>query len=228
MTMDHGARAALFLAAVLLAGCASAPTMNRTPMVVDQYYIAPPDMLEITIRPEPAITRTVVVRPDGRISVDLIGDVEVEGKTVEEVRALITKEVAHYILNPDVTVILSSSNSRVFFVFGEVARPGTYPLTGHVTAVEALGIASGATRWANLGQGRLVRPTDEAPQAFRVDFKAITQSGDGRTNYELAPGDVIFLPPTAWARFGYALQAIFFPFQQVLGLGRSIVVTPGA
>ena len=171
------------------------------PSTQAEYHIAPPDTLRITVRPEPAITRELIVRPDGRISFDLIGDVDVRARTVEDVRLEIARRLKEFIVQPDVTVVLSKSESRTYFVFGEVVRPGVYPLVGDVTVLSALGAAGGPTRFAAQDDSRLVRPSSEGKLVYGVYFESITQSGEGRTNYALQPGDVIYVPPNGFAFF---------------------------
>ena len=204
-------------------GCAGPSASPGTPAQTTKYRVAPPDVLLISVRPEPGITREVLIRPDGRISFDLIGEVDVEGKTIEEVQKEINARIEQFIVHPDVTVILQQSSSRVYFVLGEVMRPGTYPLIGHVTAVQALGGAGGGTRFSSLGNARLVRPSEGRGLRYHVDFTAITRSGDAATNYELQPGDVIYVPPTISAKIGFAIGVIFFPIQQLIGLGGGLV-----
>lgn len=204
-------------------GCVSPVGTPGRPSQEAEYLIAPPDVLAISVRPEPEITRIVTVRPDGRISFDLIGDVLVAGRTVTEVRAEIAAKAREFIVRPDVTVTLKASNSRRYFVFGEVLRPGAYPLVGEVTAVQALAAAAGPTRFALMGDARLVRPTAEADLTYAVDFSAIIKRGRGDTNYTLQPGDVIYVPPNFSARLGYAVQVVLFPLQQIIGLGGSAV-----
>jgi polysaccharide export outer membrane protein len=193
------------------------------PSLQAEYHIAPPDVLEITVRPEPLIEREVAVRPDGRISFDLIGDVEARGRTIPELRTEIAARLKEYIVQPDVTVQLKSSASRTYFVFGEVARPGAYPIIGDVTAVHALGVAGGATRMASLDSSRLVRPSSEGELTYPIYFGAITEAGYGQTNYLLQPGDVVYVPPNGFAKVGYALGIVFVPLQQILGLGGTVV-----
>lgn len=195
------------------------------PSLQAEYHIAPPDVLEITVRPEPLIEREVAVRPDGRISFDLIGDVEARGRTIPELRTEIASRLKEYIVQPDVTVQLKSSASRTYFIFGEVSRPGAYPIIGDVTAVHALGVAGGATRMASLDSSKLVRPSTEGELTYPIYFAAITESGYGQTNYLLQPGDVVFVPPNGFAKVGYALGIVFFPLQQILGLGGTVVNT---
>lgn len=194
-----------------------------TPSLQAEYHIAPPDTLTIMVRPEPEISRQLVVRPDGRISFDLIGDVEVRGRTVEDVRMEISRRLKEFIVQPDVTVLLAKSESRTYYVFGEVMRPGAYALLGDVTALNALGAAGGPTRFASQNDSRLVRPSTEGELVYGVHYESMTQSGYGQTNYLLQPGDVIYVPPNGFARVGYALGVIFFPLQQILGLGGTVI-----
>ncbi len=210
-------RVALAFLIVLTPGCTVPVRVPGTPTDQVEYHVAPPDVLNISIRPEPEITRDVVVRPDGRISFDLIGDLFVQGKTLEEIRRDITDQAEKFILNPDVTVILSESNSRQYYVFGEVNSPGAYPLVGDVSMVNALASAGGPTQYAKLDAAWLVRPTEGDSLAYEVDFEAITRRGDATTNYELQPGDVVYVPPVLMVRVGYVVGQIFFPFQQILG-----------
>lgn len=226
-----GVRGVLLSVVALAAlGCVQSAGNPGLPSLAAEYRIAPPDVLEITVRPEPEIERELTVRPDGRISFDLIGDVDARGRTIEEVRVEIGTRLKEFIVQPDVTVMLKISNSRTFFILGEINRPGAYPIVGDVTAVHALGTAGGATRMASLDEAWLVRPSREGELTYPIHFKAITEHGFGATNYMLQPGDVVYVPPNLSARIGYALQLIFFPFQQILGLGGTVVnaaVTPG-
>lgn len=221
-------RAILALVLLLCAGCAAAPQPANPPERLSQYRVSPPDVLMITARPEPVVEREVTIRPDGRISFDLIGDVEVEGRTIEEIRSEITQRLKAYIVSPDVTVELRTSLSRRYYVFGEVLRPGSYPLVGRVTAIEALAAASGETRMAAVNSSRLVRVSSESSQIFPLRLEDIRHFGDGSTNYELRPGDVIIVPPSTSARIGYAISGFFFPLQAVLGLTQPAqVFVPG-
>lgn len=223
--MSGAARLAVVLVLGSCFGCVTPVVYTGTPGQVGEYRIAPPDLLRIDVRPEPVISRAVVVRPDGRISFDLIGDVEVEARTVEEIRAEITQRISEFIVSPDVTVELTESRSRRYYVVGQVNRPGSFPLIGRVTAVEALASSSGGTLFASLNSSRLVRVSAEDAGVFAVRFSDITERGDGRTNYELKPGDIIYVPPNLSARIGLAIQNILFPVQSIVGLGRTAVGT---
>jgi polysaccharide export outer membrane protein len=215
------ARAAL--AVVLMwgtvTGCVSpaVPAPGRPP-TEPEYRIAPPDVLSVSVRPAPEINRKLVVRPDGKISFDLVGDVEVAGKTVREVRDVIEDRLKEFVVHPDVTVILDESKSRRFYVLGEVYRPGAYTLVGDVSALRAIAGAGGVTRFANKGGIRLVRPGTPGV-AYEVDFDDISRYGNAETNHPLQPGDVIYVPPNGFASVGYAIGIVLFPIQQIIGLG---------
>ena len=225
MTVEHARkrlpplrRVVVAFLIVLTPGCTVPVRVPGTPTDQVEYHVAPPDVLTISIRPEPEITRDVLVRPDGRISFDLIGDLFVQGKTLEEIRRDITDQAEKFILQPDVTVILSESNSRQYYVFGEVESPGAYPLVGDVDMVNALASAGGPTQYAKLDAAWLVRPTEGESVTYQVNFEEITRLGDATTNYELQPGDVVYVPPVLMVRIGYVVGQIFFPVQQIIGL----------
>jgi polysaccharide export outer membrane protein len=225
VTRDFLRALTLLAVAVVCSACLTGGGRPAAPAMQAEYHIAPPDTLAIVVRPEPAIEREVVVRPDGRISLDLIGDVEVRGRTVQDVRNEVTRRLKEFIVQPDVTVTLTRSESRMFYVFGEVGRPGAYPLIGDVTALYALGIAGGSTKFADEDDAWLVRPTIEGQRTYPVYLRAISRYGHGETNYLLQPGDVIYVPPTWSAKIGYAIQNFTYPITAILGLGGSQAIT---
>lgn len=225
MTRDFLRAVTLAFIALVSGACMTGGGRPTAPSMEAEYHIAPPDTLTIVVRPEPAIEREVVVRPDGRISLDLIGDVEVRGRTVQDVRTEVTRRLKEFIVQPDVNVTLTKSESRTFYVFGEVVRPGAYPLIGDVTALYALGIAGGSTKFADENSAKLVRPGPEGQRTYPVYLKEISRYGDGTTNYPLQPGDVIYVPATISGTIGYAIQTIFFPIQAFMGLGGNQAIT---
>lgn len=194
------------------------------------YTLGPPDRLRIVVLPEPAIEREVVVRPDGIISVDLVGDVPAAGRTTEEVARDIETRILRFKRNASVTVSLQTSASPQLTMLGEVARPSTFPLTAETNVIKAIGIAGGVTRFAAKDRIRLIRVTEDRPKVYKVDLEAI-ERGEYATNYALQGGDVLIVLPTGAASAGYMMQRIFFPLQQILGLGANVattVVTGGA
>ncbi len=193
------------------------------------YRIGPPDRLEITVLPEPAISRNVVVRPDGMISIDLVGDIPASGRTAEDVAADIQNRISRYKRDASVTVALQASLSSEITVLGEVGGQGTFPLTRETRLVEAIGNVGGVGRFAAKDRIRLIRLIDGKTHVLVADLSSIEQ-GDLSTNYLLQGGDVIVVPPTGMASTGYAIQSILFPIQQLIGFGTTVttkVVTGG-
>jgi polysaccharide export outer membrane protein len=185
------------------------------------YRVGTPDQLEVSILPEPVIERALVVRPDGRISVDLIGDVEAAGKTVEEIAQDIQERIARYKRDPRVTVRVAAAQSTEVTVLGEVGRPQTLTLARETRVVEGIGFSGGPSRFASKKNLRIIRFEGSQTRIIPVDLAAI-EKGDLRTNVLLAGGDILVVPPNWSARVGYAINVIFFPIQQILGLGGGV------
>jgi polysaccharide export outer membrane protein len=210
--------AALLALLVAAAGCASQAVAPPVPKPSGAYRVGPPDELLVIVLPEPQISRQTVVRPDGMISVDLVGDVQAAGRTVEEIAAEIRKRIASYIRGPQVTVSLVASRSRTVTILGEVLRPATVPLSKETRVAEALGLVSGPTLLAAKSRIKVVRSDGATTNVYRVNLDAI-EDGDLGTNLMLAGGDVIVVPPTVSASIGYFIRGLFFPLQMLLGVG---------
>jgi polysaccharide export outer membrane protein len=194
------------------------------------YRVGPPDQLRITILPEPLIEREATVRPDGMISVDLLGDVAAAGRTTEEIAEDIQNRITRFKRDARVTVALYAALSSEITVLGEVGRPSTFPLSRQTRVVEALGTVGGTGVYAATSRLRLIRTAEGKTQVYTINLSAI-QKGDLRTNYLLQGGDLIYAPPGVMASLGYTMQAILFPFQQLLGFGGQVttkVFTGGA
>ena len=185
------------------------------------YRVGPPDQLKISILPDPVIEREVVVRPDGMISVDLVGDVPAAGRTTEEIARDVETRIARFKRDARVTVALAAALSSEVTVLGEVGHPATFPLSRQTRVVEAIGTVSGTTTFAKVDDIRLIRAAEGKASVYRVNLSAI-QKGDMRTNYVLQGGDLVYVPPGRMAAIGYAIQAVLFPFQQLIGFGTSV------
>jgi polysaccharide export outer membrane protein len=205
--------AAVFGVALLAAlGCAT-PSVAPPPLPsVDTYVVGAPDQLFISILPEPVIERTVVVRPDGMISIDLVGDIIAAGRTVEQIAAEVQGRVARYKRDARVTVSVVAAASRDVTLLGEVARPTSLPLLRTTRVSEAIGQVGGPTFLASKGKIRVIRTTRGETVVLNVDLAGIEQ-GDLRTNLVLVEGDIVYVPPTWLGRVGYVIQSILFPFQ---------------
>jgi polysaccharide export outer membrane protein len=215
--------ASLLMGLVLLAGCSSPKGPPAGP-TSEPYLIGPPDQLVITILPEPIIERSVVVRPDGMISIDLLGDVPAAGRTAQEIAADIETRILRFKRNAKVNVSLERSLSAQITVLGEVLRRFTFPLERETRVVEAIGLVGGPTLLAAKTRIRVIRVQDAETRVYRVNLSAI-MGGDLRTNLTLQGGDVIVVPPSVAAVIGHFLGNLFYPIQRIIGLGRDATVS---
>jgi polysaccharide export outer membrane protein len=199
-------------------GCATAPSpVVETPA---SYRVGAPDSLTITILPEPPIEAAVQVRPDGMITVPLIGDVAAGGRMIPEIAEEIEERIARFKRDPQVTVALTAAASTDIVILGEVRKPSSFPLVKETRIVEAIGLVGGTTEFGSDSRIRVIRTVNGEAKVLLINLNAIRR-GDLSTNVMLLPGDFVYVPPTLWARFGYALNALLMPFKPVMGLGMS-------
>jgi polysaccharide biosynthesis/export protein len=159
------------------------------------YLIGPEDLLFISVWQEPDLQREVRVRPDGGISFPLAGNVQVAGKSVQEVTGIITQRVQKYIPAAVVTVSVQQVAGYNIFVIGQVNRPGQFRLGRYVDVMQALTLAGGLTPFANADDITIRRRTaDGQERVFEFDYGAV-QSGDNmEQNIVLQSGDVVVVP----------------------------------
>jgi polysaccharide export outer membrane protein len=200
---------------MFLTACASVPeetggnpgdTMAAVqPSVVDpskalakEYTIGVDDMVKVSVWKNPDLSVEVPVRPDGMISVPLIGDVEVGGKVPSEVAEIISSKLSEYVREPQVTVILSKLNSHEFIsrirVTGAVDKANSMPYRQGMTVLDAVLEAGGVNKFASPNGTKLYRKVDGKSVLLPVKLGNILKKGDLETNYPLLPGDVITVP----------------------------------
>lgn len=216
------------VAAAAALGCATTLAPSPGAEAPLSYRVGAPDSLTITILPEPAIETGVQVRPDGMITVPLIGELRAGGRTIPEIAAEIEERIARYKRDPHVSVALTEAASTDIVVLGEVHRPASFPLVKETRIVEVIGLVGGTTAFGSDSHIRVIRAVNGETKMLRVDLNAILK-GDMSTNLLIDAGDFIYVPPTLWARFGYALNTLLFPFQPIMGLARTVggnLVTP--
>ncbi|WP_298855660.1 XrtA/PEP-CTERM system exopolysaccharide export protein [uncultured Aquimonas sp.] len=197
MSRRHHLLHKLFAVLVLLA-CAVPATAQEG---ADLYRIGVDDQLQVSVWRNPELSVSVPVRPDGRISVPLIGDVLAGGRSPEEVARDIEEQLAAYIRDPKVAVILTELRSHEFIsrvrVTGAVRTPISIPHRQGMTVLDAVLQAGGVNEFAAANRTRLYRREGEATQTLPVRLGAILGSGDLDTNIEVRPGDVITVPERA-------------------------------
>jgi len=160
-----------------------------------EYVIGPADVLAITVWKDPELTRTVPVRPDGKISLPLINELEVSGLTPSAVQRILTQKLKEYISDPQVSVIVQEVKSRTYSILGKVAKPGTYDLGKPTTVLEAIAAAGGFLDFAKESKIYIIRPVSGgANDTLPFDYKKVIKGHNPEQNIELKNGDTIVVP----------------------------------
>ena len=168
---------------------------RETPPAIDPgYRLGAEDVIMISVWKDEQLTREVVVRPDGVFSFPLVGDVQAEDRTVEEIRADLVKRLTKYIPNPNVSVAVTKVLSYKVSVVGRVSKPGEY-LIGHYTDVlQALSLAGGLTPFAAENDIKVIRRTKGQQQVFPFRYGDVRKGNDLEQNILLQRGDVVMVP----------------------------------
>jgi polysaccharide export outer membrane protein len=162
---------------------------------VENYVIGAEDVLGINVWKEPEMSRQVPVRPDGMISLPLLGDVKAAGLTPLQLQDQLTTELEKYISDPQVTVIVGEVHSMTFNVVGEVNRPGYYPLTRRMTVLDAIALSGGFRDFAKVKKIYVLRTEASGQQVrLRFNYKNVIKGKDAQENIELEPRDTIVVP----------------------------------
>jgi polysaccharide biosynthesis/export protein len=158
------------------------------------YVIGGQDVLDISVWKEAELTRTVPVRPDGKISLPLLNDVQAAGLTPTQLAAQITESLKKFVTNPQVTVIVSQINSQRIYILGEVNRAGAYPLLPDMTVLQGLSSAGGFTQFANLKKIYMFRTENGKQVKFPFNYKDVISGKASDENVVLKAGDTIVVP----------------------------------
>jgi len=185
--------------AVLLALCACATPEVPEEFLAEveqsaEYRIMPADILEIRVWKNPELSVQAPVLPDGALSVPLVGEVEAEGLTSGELEELIATELAEFIANPDVTVVVLNVDSQRVYVVGEVQRPGPQALGVTMRLMDSLSTAGGFTPYADRRRIRVIRQLEGGEIAMTFNFNAYVKGNAPGSNVELQAGDVVVVP----------------------------------
>ncbi len=161
----------------------------------DDYVIGAEDVLAVSVWKEPDLSRSVTVRPDGKISLPLIGEVMANGLTAPKLSSVISEKLKAYISNPEVNVIVEAVKSPIFNIIGEVAKPGPYQLTRPTTILDALGLAGGPSQFAKTKKIHVMRTLpDGTQQKLYFDYKAALKGQKMEQNIYLKSGDILIIP----------------------------------
>lgn len=159
------------------------------------YLIGPGDMLAINVWKEAELTKSMPVRPDGRISLPLIGDIQAAGLTAAQLQQAILKRLSVYMSNPQVNVIVQQIRSRSFNVVGKVNKPGEYDLTSSKTVLDALALAGGFQDFARVKKIYVLRHlADGTTKMLPFNYRQVIKGNGLGQNVELQPGDTVVVP----------------------------------
>ncbi len=171
------------------------PEEKKGSVAVDEYIIGSEDALEIMVWRNEILSRPrVVVRPDGKISLPLIGDIHAAGLTAKQLKEDIEKRLKEYEELPNVTVIVAEINSYYIYILGEIARPGRYQLKSNISVLQAVSLAGGFTNWASPNSMVVLRRNGEKEEKIKVRYKKIISGSRPEDNIVLKPGDTIIIP----------------------------------
>jgi polysaccharide export outer membrane protein len=161
----------------------------------ESYKIGKGDLLEIITWKEPDFSRDeITVRLDGKISFPLLDDLVAVGKTPTELKMDIQAGLKEFVADPNVTVTVKAAASKRFYILGEVARTGEYPLTKNLTVLQAFALAGGFTEWASKKEIILFRRNRGEETVIRIDYKDILKGKDFSQNVEIQADDTIVVP----------------------------------
>jgi polysaccharide export outer membrane protein len=166
------------------------PGVPTTP----DYVIGPDDVLTIVFWREKDMSGEVAVRPDGKISLPLLNDVQAAGLTPEQLRVQLIEAAGKLIEEPTVTVVVKAINSRKVFVTGQVTKPGPYLLSAPTTVLQLLATAGGLLEYADAKNIRVMRTENGKPVSYQFNYKDVTKGKNLKQNIELKPGDTIIVP----------------------------------
>lgn len=191
----------------------------------DEYTLGAEDVIEITVRRHPEFSDKYVVNKDGKIQYKFVGDIDVLGLTKEQLQKKITEIISGYIVTPDVNITILEYKSKVFYVIGEVARPGKYYMLGNNVSVrEAVVTAGLPTMSAAMRKCRLTSPSfDGKPKHININIYEILYGGDLRNNLNMEPGDVLYVPATVMAKVMRVVSPVTTPISTAASTGKTVV-----
>ncbi len=154
------------------------------------YLLGPEDKVKVTVWSRPDLSKECRIRPDGMLFVPLVGNFKAEGLTLTQLQNQVRDGLARVLRDPQVDVEITDYASKIYYAFGQIVRPGVYPVRATTSLLEGVATAGGPTERANLSHAYLIRAKTVVP----VDFYALFERGDISQNLLLADGDIIYLP----------------------------------
>jgi polysaccharide export outer membrane protein len=176
-------------------GCSPSPVYNWKAENALGYRIGPGDVVKINVWKHDELSQQVTVRPDGKFTLPLVGDVDANGRTVDEIASDVSKRAQRFFQdNPPVTVQVAEVKSYKIYVVGEVQRGGEFTPNHQVTILHGLAMAGGFTRFANADRIIVVRHDAHGERRIPFDYSAVVEHGDLQQNLALQSGDTVIVP----------------------------------
>ncbi len=173
----------------------AAPIPTSVAMTRDNFVIGADDVLAVNVWKEGEISRTVTVRPDGKISLPLVGEVQASAKTPKQLEDEISSKLSGYISDPTVTVIVQEIRSQRFNILGQVAHPGSYVLNNSITVLDAIALGGGLRDFAKKKSIIVLRQNPDGSQRrFAFNYKDVVAGRHSEQNLKLEPGDTVVVP----------------------------------
>jgi polysaccharide biosynthesis/export protein len=183
------------LIATVLTLCALTAKANDTsPATRQAYRLQPGDIVTVSVWKEEDLQREVLVRPDGALSFPLAGEINVDGRTVEELRVDLVDRLKRYVPEPVVTVAVKAIGGNRVYVIGKVARPGEFPFSSTLDVMQALSLAGGATPFAQINDIVILRRDNAGQRALPFRYGDVERGKNLKQNFELQSGDTVVVP----------------------------------
>lgn len=191
---------------VMLAGCSSSKPAEMPPLsetgLLSEYRIGVGDSIQINVWRNPELSLAVPVRPDGKVSMPLIGDILAANQTATELSAAITTGLSSYVRNPQVTVIVANPSSSDFQrrvrITGAVKAPQSIPYREGMTVLDLVLMAGGPNEFASANNAKLYRRINGEVKVYRIRLNNLMSDGEVATNYDLQPSDIVSVPERAF------------------------------
>ncbi len=183
-----------------------------------RYTLGPEDAIAIEVRRHPEFSGAYMINSEGKIQYKYVGDVYVNGLTKTEVKDKITQVLSAYLVDPSVEVTIAEYRSKVFYVIGEVGRPGKYYMMADEIPIREAAIQAGLPQLsASAKKARLITPDKHGkPKAKKIDLEKILYEGDLRENVMMRPGDVLYVPATLITKFMRKIAPVAQPVQSAV------------
>jgi len=170
------------------------PTVPKGVDLPPGYLIGPEDVLTVVFWRDKEMSTEVAVRPDGKVTLPLVNDIDAAGKTPEQLRAEIAQAASRFVEEPTVTVVVKTINSRKVYITGMIGKSGAYPLTGPTTVLQLISMAGGLNEFADSKNIIVTRVENGQQVALKFNYNEVRKGKKLQQNIELRPGDSVVVP----------------------------------